>query len=319
MPSSSKAVYAAIAADVAVAIAKFVAAGFTSSSSMLSEGIHSLVDSSNGLLLLWGDRASRKPADDSHPFGYGKEMYFWTLIVALMIFALGGGVSIFEGVERLLHPQLIDHPGWSYAVLAVAALCDGYAWFTAFRQLRAASREPSVVQAARASKDPATFAVLFEDSAALLGVAVAFLGVFLSRWLGSPVPDGVASILIGLILAAVAVMLAYESKKLLVGESIDTVAIASIRALAEADPAVARVGQLLTMHLGAEEVLLNLDVRFHDHLSAIEIGTAVDRLEQVIRGKHAEIKRIFIEADLLTSAHRPMMVHQSQPGGNPAS
>ncbi len=304
MASTNKAVYAAIAADVAVAIAKFVAAAFTGSASMLAEGIHSLVDSGNGFLLLWGGHVSRKPPDQDHPFGYGKEQYFWTLIVALMIFSLGGGISILEGVQRLLHPSEVEHAGWNYAVLGVSALCDGYAWFTARRQLRETRDDPSLLRAAQSSKDPSTFTVLFVDSAALVGVALAFLGVALSQWLDSPYPDGIASVLIGLTLAAVALLLTYESKKLLVGESADGESVASIREIVEADPAVARAGQPLTMHLGPEEVLLNLDVRFHEELSTEEIGVAVARLEAAIREKHAEIKRIFIEVDFLSAARK---------------
>lgn len=195
---------------------------------MLAEGVHSLVDTGNGLLLLWGGHVSQKPADEAHPFGYGKEQYFWTLIVALMIFALGGGISAYEGVHRLLNPSPIDHPNWNYAVLVVAGLCDGYAWSTARRQLREARGEANLLHAAQASKDPSTFTVLFEDSAALVGVALAFLGVFLSVWWDSPYPDGIASVLIGLTLGAVAVLLTSESKKLLVGESADVESVNSI-------------------------------------------------------------------------------------------
>ncbi len=219
MESSNRAVYAAIGGNLAIAASKFVAAGFTGSASMLAEGIHSLVDTGDGLLLLWGEHVSRREPDEAQPFGYGKEMYFWTLIVALMIFALGGGVTVVEGVQRLLHPACPRAWGGATRVLGVAAVFEGYTWWVAFRQLRESDGEQGLWQAIRSSKDPRTFTVLFEDSAALAGIAVAFVGLLAGQLLRSPYPDGIASIAIGLILAAVAVLLARESKALLVGES----------------------------------------------------------------------------------------------------
>ncbi len=299
MAESNKAIYAAIGANITVATAKFVAAAFTGSSSMLAEGIHSLVDTANGGLLLLGRRLSRREPDETHPFGYGMEQYFWTLIVALMIFALGGGFSLYGGIERLLNPEPVEHPFWNYAVLLVAALSDGYSWWVAFGQLRGSRPERSILQAARASKDPSNFTVLFEDSAAVLGVAIAFLGILLSQVLDSSYPDAVASILVGLVLFAVAVLLAYESKLLLVGESADAESVRSIRKLVESDPSVARSGPPLTMHLGPEDVLLNLDIQFHDGQSTADLIDAVDRLERRIREKHPEIRRIFLEIERL--------------------
>src|SRR5262245_18600372 len=234
---SQRTVYAAIGANLTVAAAKFIAAAVTGSSSMLAEGIYSLIDTANGGLLLLGRHVSRREPDEAHPFVYEMEQYFWTLIVALMIFALGGGFSILEGIERLLDPRPLENPFWNYAVLFIAALSDGYSWLVAFRLVRASRREPSIVQAARASKDPSHFAILFEDSAALLGVAIAFAGVLLSQLLETSYPDGIASVLIGLVLSCVAVLLAYESKLLLVGESADAESVRSIRALVESDPA----------------------------------------------------------------------------------
>jgi cation diffusion facilitator family transporter len=296
---SDKAVYVAIGANVVVAVAKFVAASATGSSSMLAESIHSLIDTSNGGLLLWGRKAGGRKPDETHPFGYGKEQYFWTLIVALFVFTVGGTFSIFEGVVRLRDPEPLEHLFWNYAVLLVAALSDGYSWTVAWRQLRATRRDGTLFEAVRASKDPSTFAVFFEDFAAVLGVAVAFLGVLLSQLLERPQPDAIASIVVGLILSAVALLLAYESKLLLVGESADAEAVKSIRGLVESDAAVAHSGRPLTMHLGPEDVLLNLDVQFQDRLSTEQVIEAVDRLEQSIRKEHPQVKRIFIEAERL--------------------
>jgi cation diffusion facilitator family transporter len=300
--TSKTAVYAAIAGNLAVAVTKFIAAFLTGSSAMLSEGIHSVVDTGNGLLLLWGIRRSRRPPDPSHPFGHGKELYFWTLIVAILIFAVGGGMSVYEGIVHLRHPSELKDPTWNYVVLALAAVFEGFAWTVAYKQLRETRGRRNLWAAVRASKDPTTFTVLVEDSAAMLGLLVAFLGVYLGQRLHNPYLDGAASIVIGVILGAVAVVLARESKGLLVGESADPEVLASIRALAEADPAVERVGPPLTMHLGPHEVLLNLDIQFRKGLSAAEVEAAVDRLEKAIRAKHPEVKRIFIEAESLTSS-----------------
>lgn len=299
MPSSDKTVYVAMGANLVVAVAKFVASAFTGSSSMLAEGVHSLVDTGNDGLLLLGSRAQRRDADELHPFGYGMEQYFWTLIVAMFVFALGGGVSLYEGISRLLDPEPIESPIWNYGVLLVALLSDGYSWVVAFRQLRASRGESNILQAARASKDPSTFAIWFEDSAAVAGIVIAFLGVFLSHMMDSPYPDGIASILIALTMAATAIMLIYESRKLLIGEGADRDMIDGIRQIVQDDESVDLCGPPLTMHLGPEDVLLNLDVQFRPELSAAETIDAVDRLERAIRAKFREIRRIFIEAERL--------------------
>ena len=302
--SSKKAVYAAIAGNLAIAITKFVAAFITGSSAMLSEGIHSIVNTGNGTLLLFGIRKSLKPADPSHPFGYGKELYFWTLIVAILIFAVGGGMSLYEGINHLKHPTPLRDPFWNYMVLIFALIFEGFAWAVAFKEFRKTQGNLNLWKAVRASKDPTTFTVLFEDSAAMLGLLVAFLGIFFSHRLNNPYLDGVAAIVIGLILAVVAVVLAYESKGLLVGEGASRETIESICAIVQADPAVERAMPPLTMHFGPQEVLLNLDIKFRAGLSAEEIEAAVDRMEAAIRKRHPEIKRIFIEAESITATRR---------------
>jgi cation diffusion facilitator family transporter len=295
---SRTAIFAAIAGNLAIAATKLVAAFFTGSSAMLSEGIHSLVDTGNGGLLLFGMRRSQKPPDANHPFGHGKELYFWSLVVAILIFALGGGMSVYEGVTHLAHAELHD-PTWNYVVLGFAIVFEGISFYFAFKAFRKEMTGDGVLKTIRASKDPTTFTVLFEDVAAMLGLIVAFFGIFLGHQLNNPYLDGVASIVIGAILAVVAGFLAYESKGLLIGEGVDPNVLDSIRSLVGADPAVAGIKKSLTMHFGPSEVLLTLDVRFKKHLRAEEIAEAVNRLERSIRAQHPEIKHIFIEAKSL--------------------
>jgi cation diffusion facilitator family transporter len=295
---SRTAIFAAIAGNLAIAATKFVAAFFTGSSAMLSEGIHSLVDTGNGWLMLLGFRQSQKPPDADHPFGHGKELYFWSLVVAILIFALGGGMSVYEGVTHLSHPQ-VHHSILNYLVLGFAIVFESLSFYFAYRAFRTEMSGQGVFETIRSSKDPTTFTVLFEDTAALLGLLVAFVGIFLGHWLNNPYLDGVASIVIGLILAVVAGFLAYESKGLLIGEGVDPAVLASIRSIAAADPAVAEVRKSLTMHFSPDDVLLTLDLGFKKHLTAEKIAAAVNRLEKQIRDQHPEIKHIFIEAKSL--------------------
>ncbi|MEJ2209241.1 MAG: cation diffusion facilitator family transporter [Anaerolineae bacterium] len=294
------AVYGAIAANAIVAAAKFTAGALTGSSAMLSEGIHSVADTGNQLLLLLGINQSRKPPDELHPFGHGKELYFWSLIVAMVLFGVGGGMSLYEGISHLQHPSEIGDPTWNYVVLAVGVVAEGVSWVIALRVfLRTKGREENLWQALRTSKDPGIFTVVAEDTAALAGLIIAFLGVYLGHRLNNPYFDGLASIVIGVMLVVVAAFLAYESRALLVGESADPELIHSVRSLAEEEEGIHAVRRLLTMHLGPDQVLLTLDVEFEASLSSGEVADAVDRLETVIRDKHPEIGYIFVEAESL--------------------
>jgi cation diffusion facilitator family transporter len=293
-------VYGAIASNLIIAAAKFLGAFLSGSSAMLSEGIHSVVDTGNELLLLLGVHRSRKPADDLHPFGHGQELYFWSLIVAILLFGLGGGMSIYEGISHLQHPTELRDPLPNYIVLGVAFLAEGTSWAIGMKKLLEKRQEgQSFWRTMRNSKNPAVYTVVAEDSAALSGIVVAFLGVFLGHRLHSPIADAAASVGIGLILATVAVYLAFESRDLLVGESASAEAVQRIRELAEEDPDVIQVFRSLTMHFGPDQVLLNLDIEFRPNLSASEVTAAVDRLEANIRKERPEIKRIFIEAESL--------------------
>ncbi len=297
MAGSSKGpIYAAMAANFAIAISKFIAAGISGSSAMLSEGIHSLVDTGNGALLLYGIRQSKKPADEAHPMGHGKELYFWALVVAVLIFAIGGGMSFYEGIEHLKHPTPMGDPTLSYIVLALAIVFEGAAMLFAVRAFNKVRGGKSFWRAIRTSKDPSTFAVILEDAAALIGLIVALLGVYLGHTLQEPMFDGLASIIIGLLLTAIAIFMAYESKALLVGESADPEVRKSIRQIVEADASVISLNTLVTQHFGPDQVLVALDVEFQDELTADEIEQAVARIEGQIRAMHKIVRRIFIEA-----------------------
>jgi cation diffusion facilitator family transporter len=318
MASSEKpiAIYGAMAANLAIAATKLVAAGFTGSSAMISEGIHSLVDTGNQLLLLLGLRRSRRPPDAAHPFGHGMEQYFWGLVVAMLLFGIGGGMSVYEGITHLLHPHPLEDAAWSYVTLGIAFVFEGVSWTLAMRQLRPLIRERGVWKALRTSKDPSVLILFFEDSAALAGLALAFLGVFLGHLWSAPAADGIASVLIGLLLAGVATLLVHESKGLLLGESADPEVLRDIREIVAADPAVARSGYPLTMHLAPEEVLLNLEIDFRPQLPPGRITESINRLEREIRRRHPEVRRIFIEARALRGADQAGASDKLAPHGH---
>ena len=298
-------VWAAIVGNAGIAVSKFAAAAFTGSSAMLSEGIHSSVDTANDALLLLGIRRSKRPADDTHPFGHGKELYFWTLLVAVFIFGVGGGMGVYEGVTHLIDPEPIGDPTWGYVVLGVAAVLEGATWGIALRNfLKHKPPGRGVVRAIRRSKDPTVFTVLFEDTAALIGIALAAAGLFFGHLWDNPYLDGAASVGIGLVLAAVAAWLAWESKGLLVGERADAAEVRRIRDVAESDPDVASARPPLTMHLGPEQVLVALDVEFRDGLSADGVEAAVRRMESAIKRAVPAASHIYVEARSLRPGRR---------------
>jgi cation diffusion facilitator family transporter len=297
---STTAIVAAIVGNLAIAVIKFVAAAFTGSSAMISEAIHSLVDTGNGGLMLLGVHKSREPPDEDHPFGHGRELYFWTLIVAILIFAVGGGMSTYEGITHLSHPTLPENTAWSYGVLGLAFVFEGTSWCFGWKAFSVEKGSKGVLQTIHESKDPTTFSVLLEDSAALLGLIFAFLGIFLGRQLGLPYLDGAASIVIGVLLCVVAVLMVYESKGLLIGEGLDRETLKSVRSVVEADPAVERVQHLHTLYLGAHEVLLTIELRFRSTISAIEVRESVARLKRKIRTQHPDVTRIFFGAETIS-------------------
>lgn len=296
MASSKNAVYAAIIGNFAIAVTKFVAAGISGSSAMMAEGIHSVVDTGNGGLLLLGIKRSRREPTREHPFGYGKVVYFYTLIVAVLIFGVGGGISIYEGVLHVLHPAELGDPTLSYIVLSVAVVFEASVWMVAFKAFRQQSRGRGFWEEIKSSKDPTTFTVLFEDTAALLGLLFALVGIFLAHTLDMPVLDGVASICIGVLLCVVASLLIIESKGLLLGESVDPQVRESVQLMTRADPAVEELLRMMSMHVGPDDVVLNLDIKFRDRLSLAEIEEAVSRIDQALRAEHPEIHYVTIEA-----------------------
>ena len=295
--SSRKVIYAALIGNLLVAATKFIAAAMTGSSAMLSEGIHSVVDTGNQLLLLLGLHKANKPANDRFPFGHGKEVYFWSFVVALLIFAVGAGVSLYEGVLHMLDPQPISSPHVNYIVLILAMLFEGAAFYFALTEFSRAKGKWGYLEAVRKGKDPSTFVVLFEDSAALLGLLVAFLGVFLTQVTGNLLFDGLASILIGLILGGTAIWLAWETKGLLIGESANLRVVEDIRRIVGAYPQVEHVDEVLTMHMGPKFILANLSVDFIDQVSAAELEHAIAGIDSAIKQACPDVKRIFIEAE----------------------
>lgn len=304
MSASAKpvALYGAIAANLAIAATKFAAAAATGSSAMLSEGIHSVVDTGNQLLLLFGLRRSARPPDRNHPFGHGKELYFWSLIVAVLLFGIGGGMSFYEGVAHLRHPRPMEDPTWNYVTLGAAFLFESVSWVIAMRELkRGLAADLGVLGAVRASKDPAVFVVVAEDTAALVGLVIAAAGIWLGHTTGNPMWDGLASMGIGAVLAGVSVLLVGKARKLLLGEAADEATVADIEALAAADPAVEAVARSLTMHLGTDDVLVNLDVAFRAGQPAEEVAAAAARIEAAIRERHPEVRRVYLEAGTLAA------------------
>lgn len=294
--ASKKVIYAALFGNGLIAITKFIATFITGSSAMFSEAIHSVVDMGNQGLILFGIKRSQRPPDSTHPFGYGMELYFWTFVVAILIFAVGAGVSMYEGFHKLKQPEEINRVYINYIVLGLAMIFEGYAWTVAFREFKRHKGDLSYLEAVRRSKDPTVFTVLFEDSAAMLGLIVALLAIYGATSLGMPELDGVASILIGVILAVTAVLLAYESKSLLIGERARTEVIGGIRDLVVKHPEIIAVNELLTMHLGPKDILLNLSVDFDDRVSSNAVEEAISDLEVRIKEKYPEVSRVFIEA-----------------------
>lgn len=296
MAESRVAIYGAIAANVAIAVTKFTVAGITGSSAMLSEGIHSAVDTFNGVLLLVGIRLSKRPPSAEHPFGHGKELYFWSLIVAVLIFGLGGGVSFFEGIQHIREPEPMRDPTWNYVVLVAAAVFEGASFVIALREFLAQAGDTPFWEALDRSKDPTTYTVLAEDAAALAGLGVAGLGIYFSHRLDMPELDGAASVVIGLLLAGVAVLLIRQARGLLIGEGIRPETARAIREMAMAQPRVEEVGRVLSMYVGPDNVLVVVDVNFRDDTDTGEAAEAVAAIERQVRARFPMIKRLFIEA-----------------------
>jgi cation diffusion facilitator family transporter len=303
-------VIAAIAANGAIAVVKFIAAFFTGSSSMLSEGIHSLIDTANEALLLLGISRSSRPPDKRHPFGYGIELYFWSFVVAMLIFALGAGVSIYEGILALGARHEVDYPMVAFVVLAAAFVFEGMSWTVAYREFNTTRGDRGFFAHFRAHKDPAVFIVLMEDSAACIGVLIAAASLALSLWTGDTRYDAAGSIAIGVVLGITAYLLAHETKGLLIGEAANPELSSAIRQMLQDHPDVDSVNELRTVHLGPHEILVVVSVDFRNDISAEQVETTVSDLEREIRNRFADVRRVYIEAqsreDHLALAERTM-------------
>lgn len=284
-------VYAAIAANAAIAITKFVAAAISGSSALFSEGLHSIVDTGDGLLLLLGLRLSKRPATPRHPYGHGAEVYFWSTIVAMSIFGMGGGVSIYQGILHVAHPRAPSNALLGLGVLAVAAVFEGTSWLVALRGFRRVRGRRGIWEAIKRSKDPTTFVVVLEDTAALLGIVAAAIGLALAHWLDAPIFDAIASIVIGVLLVVVGIVLGRETWSLLLGESASSDVVASIHALARTQPGVVDARPPRTMHVGPDAVHVDIDVMVEASASGVEISRGI---EAAVRAKHPSVKHVAV-------------------------
>lgn len=320
MASGSKAViYAALTGNALITITKFAASTITGSSAMLTEAIHSLVDTGNQVLLLWGLKKAKRPPDEDFPFGYGKEIYFWSFVVAIMIFALGAGISCYEGTKHLLaaihdpsHVEFKD-PTVNYIVLSFAMVFEGGALFFAWKAFKEYKGDLGYFEAVRNGKDPTMFLVLFEDSAAMLGLLVAFVAVTLTYVLKNPYIDGVASIIIGLIMAGVAAVLARETKGLLIGESASRPVKQGIRAIVGRATQVQTINELLAVHMGPENIVVTMSLDFNDDLNVHEVEEVINELNIEIREAYPDqVRRVFIEVESF-AAHQAQVAAAMRP------
>jgi cation diffusion facilitator family transporter len=293
--SSRTVVYAAVAGNLLVALTKFAAAIWTGSSAMLSECFHSLVDTSNQGLILYGMHRAATPPDEQHPLGHSRELYFWSFVVALLIFAIGAGAAIIEGILHILHPEPISQPIVNYIVLACSFVFEGTSWWVARREFDKSRGAFGYFEAVRRSKDPPTFLVLFEDSAAMIGLVIAAIGTAMTHWLDMPVFDGAASIAIGLLLAVTAAIIARETKGLLIGETASSSVNRSILKIASEQPGIERANGLITVHLGPRDIIATLSLEFADELTTPQIEARVSELERAIRSAHPEVSAVFVK------------------------
>jgi cation diffusion facilitator family transporter len=295
MAKNRTSIYSALAANLLIAVTKFIAGGFTNSSSMISEGIHSVVDTVNQVLLLYGLKRSTKPPDATRPFGYGRELYFWSFIVSILIFGLGGGISIYQGIIHVIHPQPVTEPVWNYVVLALSMVFEGTSLVIAIKEFDKVRNGLSWWKAIIKSKDPSSFLVLFEDGAAVLGLAIVFVFMLIGHNFNLPYLDGVASVLVGLLLVFVSAILARESRSLLMGEGIAPETQTKIKALAEQDKAVIAVVNILSTYQSPEDVILMLIVEFDPDIDTEDITASIERIRAAIKKEYELIKLVFVQ------------------------
>jgi cation diffusion facilitator family transporter len=296
-PSSRKVIYAALAGNCLIAITKVVAALMTGSSAMLSEAIHSGADTGNEILLLYGLRRAKMPADKEFPFGHGKEVYFWSFVVAVVLFAGGAGLSIYKGIDHLVSPVPVKHSYVNYGVIGLAVVFEGASWYIALTEFARSKGAWGYIEAVHRGKDPSIFIVLLEDSAAIIGLGVAFIGILISHITGSPAYDAAAAVIIGLILAGTAIVLASETKSLLIGESANKEVVQGIREIACSCKEIKQVNEVLTMHMGPDFILVNISVDFVDPILATEVEVTVAGLDRAIKQAYPQVQRIFVEIE----------------------
>lgn len=291
---SNRVILTALAANVGIAVAKFIAAGITGSSAMLTEGVHSLVDSANHILLLYGGKRAGRAPDAKHPLGYGRELYFWSFVVAILVFALGAGVAVYEGIHHIVEPEAAGDPTIAFVVLGIAFALEGWSTWEALKAFNLSRGGRSFWQAIRDSKDAPTIVVLLENTGAMAGIVIATVGISISHATGDPRWDGAASVLIGLILGAIAMLLAVEAKGLLIGESADPELIASLHAMAAAIPGVAGVGEIVTVHHSPDRIVAGIDVDFDDAQSAAKVEAIVRQIEKAVSAQWPAVFRVFV-------------------------
>lgn len=294
--SSKKAIVAAALGNGGIAATKFAAALWTGSSAMMSEGIHSLVDVGNQILLLYGLGRAARPSDSRHPFGYGKELYFWSFLVSILIFALGGGLSLYEGIHAVLVPGEMHDPLVNLIVLGIAILFEAYSFSVAIKEFNKGRGGKPILRAIRDTKDPSLVTVLLEDSAAMAGLVIAFAGILLGHYLQMPIFDGLAAIAIGVVLLLTAVILAVECKGLLIGEGADPAVLAAIRAKVAADPRIETVGEILSVHFGPQDVIVLVTVDFRSGLTGDEVETAIHELAATVKAVEPMVRHFYVEA-----------------------
>jgi cation diffusion facilitator family transporter len=297
LTSSRKVIYIALAGNGLIAMTKVLAALMTGSSAMLSEAIHSSADMGNEILLLYGLRRAKMPADKEFPFGHGKEIYFWSFVVAILLFAGVAGLSLYKGIDQLISPVPVRHSWVNYSVIGLALFFEGISWYFALKVFDRSKGAWGYIQAVRRSKDPSIFIVLLEDSAAIIGLLVALIGILLSHITGSTVYDASASVIIGLILAGTAILLASETKGLLIGESANNEVVQGIRKIACSSNEIKQVNEVLTMHMGPDFILVNISVDFVDPILATGVEATVAGLDMAIKRAYPQVQRIFIEVE----------------------
>ncbi|CAN5469707.1 cation diffusion facilitator family transporter [soil metagenome] len=295
--SGNKSIYAALVANLLIAITKFIAGGFTNSSSMISEGIHSTVDTTNQILLLYGLKRSRKPADRLRPFGYGRELYFWAFIVSILIFGLGGGLSVYQGIQHMLHETPLTDPTWNYVVLILSLIFETVSLVVAYKEFHRTREGLSIWQTIITSKDPASFLVLFEDAAAVGGLLIVFVFMFIAHQFNLPYLDGAGSICVGLLLIFVSFILARESRSLLMGEGIAPETRKKIRSLVEKDESVTRVKSILSTYQSPESVVMMLIVQFKPDLDTQDITDAIERIRTSVKGEFSLVQFVIIQPE----------------------